>query len=359
MKVKREHLIEGCILQRDIIGKSRYPIIKANTVLEQEHLHVLEAFLVQDVHVKDKLKDGQSFQPQSQQSVGKPPSTMGDGSLRDQYIYAVEQFKQQFTYWESGWPINILEIRQLIIPILQDFLNNKKTLLLLNQYASKEDYIYHHCVTVGLLSGFIADKLGYSCDQIHSIAVAGLLADSGMAKMPPHIFRKHRSLTPQERDRLKMHPILSYRLVKSLPTISDEMALAILQHHEREDGTGYPHQFKSQKIHAHAKIIAVADVFHAMVSERIYKKGKSPFQVLELMRMDHFGQFEQRILDIFVNEVVNSFKGTKVYLSNQREGTVVFIQAQSPTRPMVQLTDGQILSLSDDRSLHIEKILDH
>ena len=115
------------------------------------------------------------------------------------------------------------------------------------------------------------------------IGLAGVLADSGMSRLNPNWLIKGTELTIQEFKEMKKHPTYSYQLVENITALTKAAKLAILQHHERLDGSGYPLGVKADKIHPYAKIIAIVDTYHAMTSERAYKPKKSPFKVMEEM----------------------------------------------------------------------------
>src|SRR5690606_2276026 len=102
-------------------------------------------------------------------------------------------------------------------------------------------------------------------------------------------------LTEDEYDLVKNHTIFGYNLLNETVGISKNIAFGALQHHEREDGSGYPLGLDSKKIHEFAKIIAVCDVYNAMTTERVYKGKQSPFLVAEQIFRDSFCTLDPRI----------------------------------------------------------------
>ena len=178
-----------------------------------------------------------------------------------------------------------------------------------------------------------------------------------MAKLPPRLYEKPNHLTKMEFSQLEQHPVYSYQMLKDLPSIREGVVLAALQHHERLDGSGYPLKIKNQKLHPYGKLIAVIDVYHAMISIRPYRPKQSPFKVLELMSQEQFGKFDPQILFLLIDEIVRLSIGTRVRLSNFDVGEIVFTERSQPTRPIVRLEGGSTIALKDHRELFIDEIL--
>ena len=142
-----------------------------------------------------------------------------------------------------------------------------------------------------MIASFIANGLGYEKGQCLQVAFAGCLADCGMAKMPTSTLKELGSLTESGWKEIKHILFSSYNMVKDI-LLRPEAKLAIYQHHERLDGNGYPIGEKGNRVHPQSQIIAIADVYHAMTTERLYKRAKSPFKALQVMEEELFGQFD-------------------------------------------------------------------
>ena len=273
------------------------------------------------------------------------------------YLQGVEQYKTLFQSWQQGKNIDIFSIVSFFNPLIDLFLDKPFDLMGLYHYSTEKGYIFHHSVSVGLMSAYFATKLKYSPKEVSEIGIAGLLADAGMAKLPPRLYEKPNHLTKMEFSQLEQHPVYSYQMLKDLPSIREGVVLAALQHHERLDGSGYPLKIKNQKLHPYGKLIAVIDVYHAMISIRPYRPKQSPFKVLELMSQEQFGKFDPQILFLLIDEIVRLSIGTRVRLSNFDVGEIVFTERSQPTRPIVRLEGGSTIALKDHRELFIDEIL--
>lgn len=357
MKVNRSQLIEGCILARDIKLISNQPLMRKKTVLTQDLIDILKVFLVKDVYVEDKLVNGQRFQP-SEIEEDELEENVKEERFIDIYLDVVQQYKKHYHQWRTGYSANVAAVRNFLVPLFEKIVEHPEHILMLHHYSKKEDYIYHHAVSVSLLAAFLANKMNYSMDEWIEVGLAGALADIGMTQIPPEILMKNANLTAMEYEKVKKHPIFSYKMLKGLKGVTEPMLIAVLQHHEREDGSGYPLGTTAKKIHAYSQIIAVADVYHAMTSERYYRSKQSPYKVLESISKDQFGKFHHNVVQIMLNGLLNFSVGTSVRLTNGEEAEIVFVDQQTPTRPMVKLkSNGEIISLLANTQLHIEEVL--
>lgn len=364
MHVKTKDLISGCILKEDIFSMTNRPIVAKNTILTEETIEILNLFLIKSVEVDKTLMTGQSFTPpevllnfdQKKELTHDSSNTNSEKDFTRQFLQATQEYKENFQLWQSGLPVDISRIRLILLPLLEEM--KASEIFSLHHLSNNQEYPFQHAVAVGLLCGFIANQLRYSKGDIVQAALAGILADCGMAKVGPGILVKKAALTEKEFEDIKNHPKYSYQMIQHISLLKEGMKVAVFQHHERLDGSGYPFYLKDNKIHEVAKIIAVADTFHAMTSERLYRKKQSPFKVLELMQQDYFGKFDITALKALSNGLIKLSIGSKVKLSDGQFGNVLFIPESSPTRPLIGI-DGndKIINLEENRHLYIEDIL--
>ncbi|MFC7687405.1 HD-GYP domain-containing protein [Ureibacillus sp. GCM10028918] len=349
----------GKVVAEDIFANTKYPIVFKNTKITNEVLHVLKAFNILKVPVlveedeKQKVRKDESTDIVIGTEVPKPFMT-----FEKIYLDAVAEFKKVFFAWEAGTKIDITKVRGIILPLVDKVQEERSILFKLNGLSNAKDYLFHHCIATGLISAIITQKLGYARGFVLQMAVAGTLADCGMAKVPNQIREKKGTLTEQEFLLIRQHPLFSYKMIESLPAMKEEMKLAIYQHHERLDGSGYIEGVKLGKISNFSQIIAVADTFHAMTSERVFRSKESPFKVIEMIKESEFGKFDIKIVQALVDLVAGLPIGTNVELSNLETGEIMFINSFAPTRPLVKLvTTGEIIDLSKQRNLYISQVL--
>ncbi|MFJ7981873.1 HD-GYP domain-containing protein [Lysinibacillus xylanilyticus] len=344
----------GKVISEDIFANTRYPIIFKNTMISHEHLQVFFAFNISRVPV---YKDGKEVQSEIKEAE-LVVQIEAIPTFKRIYDNSIEQFKKEFKNWEAGAKVDITKARKIILPLLEMVLEDRTIIFDLNEYSNPKDYLYHHCVATALISSVIAQKLGYDKGITIQVAIGGLLADCGMAKVHPRIRDKKTTLTEQEFAEIYKHPIYSYNMVKDLTILKDTMKEAIFQHHERLNGSGYPKGEKIANISTFAQIIAVADVFHAMTCERLYRTKQSSFKVIEMINESEFGKFDIKVVRALIDIVADLPIGTIVELSNLEQGEVMFINKFAPTRPLIKLSDsGEIFDLGKNRTFYISRII--
>ncbi|XJZ27339.1 HD-GYP domain-containing protein [Bacillota bacterium Lsc_1132] len=357
MRVKLHELQEGCILSTDIFSRTNRPIFSRKTVLTASLIEVLKAFMIYEVEVEKTLINGARFIPSTYESDElEEKEENSQLSFTDLFLQSVSQYKKEFTSWQSGLPIDMTKIRALLLPLLEKVENNPSEVFNLHRFSTTDTYPFQHPVAVGLISGYIGKKLDLEKGEWIQLALAGCLADCGMAKINPRVLHKKTALTIREYEDVKNHPIHSYKMVQNTPVLRKDAKIAILQHHERLDGSGYP--LKSRKVHQYARIIAIADTFHAMTSERLYRNKQSPFKALEMILEDSFGKFDINIVTSICSTIINFTPGDRIKLSNGQIAEVLFVDRKAPTRPLIKiLSTDEIIQLERNRQLYIDEIL--
>lgn len=356
MKVNPKQLVEGCILSAEVSSLSNTPIIPKNTVITKKFMDILRVFLVREVQVEPTLVNGDPFRPTEIIEDEKNIPTDKEG-FSSSYLKVVQHYKKMFQSWQAGSPIDMPEVRKVLVPLLEEAVENPNQIFRLHHYSTKEDYLYHHSITVAVLSALLGKFLHFPKGDWIQIGIAGAMSDCGMAKVEKKVLDKKSSLTFAEFEEVKKHPLYSYNMLKQVLILKEDVRKAVYQHHERIDGSGYPEGLKADKLHPYAKIVAVSDVYHAMTSERNYKSKQSPFKVLESILQDHFGKFDLKVVQALTKTMTNFSTGTRIMLSNNQTGTIVFMEQKAPTRPMVKLDTGEIIQLVNQRQLFIEEIL--
>ncbi|MFC7063027.1 HD-GYP domain-containing protein [Halobacillus seohaensis] len=365
MEVHPSQLEPGCIIVKEIMGKTNQPIIPKNTVLHPLHISVLHKFMIESVEVGPKLSNGSPFLPQERttsepsESYPKKASPEKDIPFRDYYLEVVKNYQQWFERWQGGSPLDMHEIRKFMVPLIEKAVKSNREVFTLHHFSSDDHYQEHHSVAMGLISAFLASKLGYSRGEWIQAGLAGLLSDCGMARIDANTVNQKGSLSKKEYEEVKKHATYSYRLVENVSSLGNYAKLGILQHHERLDGSGYPLGLRQNKIHRFSQIIAVSDMYHAMTSERIYRRKQSPFKVIEEILQEQFGRYDHEVIQVFVKQMANYSTGTKVRLTTNQMAEIIFIEPGSPTKPMVRLQETEeIIHLKDQTNIHIEEIFD-
>lgn len=176
----------------------------------------------------------------------------------------------------------------------------------------------HHVKRVAEYSRLLAIKFGLTEQEAEVIRLASPMHDVGKVGIPDAILNKPGSLTKEEFDVMKTHSNLGYEMLKhSNKQVLNAAAIIAQQHHERYDGTGYPHGLSGEEIHIYGRITALADVFDALCSDRVYKKAWELERVLDLLKSERGHHFDPIIVDLFL-EHLDEFLFIKEMYKEQR-----------------------------------------
>jgi putative nucleotidyltransferase with HDIG domain len=168
----------------------------------------------------------------------------------------------------------------------------------------KDGYTAHHCDNIKNMAILLADKLGLSSEQISIISYGAFFHDVGKVKIPLEILNKPGKLTKEEFEIMKKHTIYGAQLLRSLKNpLIDRAAVIVEQHHERWDGTGYPHGLKGEEIDIGAAIVSVVDSYDAITSDRVYQKRRSKEEAVEEIKRCRGKMYHPDVVDVFVKYV--------------------------------------------------------
>jgi HD-GYP domain-containing protein (c-di-GMP phosphodiesterase class II) len=183
----------------------------------------------------------------------------------------------------------------------------------------------------------LARWLGMNNTEVEEIAKAGLLHDIGKAKIDADLLNKNGKLTPEEFEEMKTHTTNGYRMVENMHDISRGVKMGVLMHHERTDGSGYPMGAKGDQIHKYAKVLAIADVYDAMTSDKVYKNRRPAFEVLRYMQGEMANLLDRAMLNTFVERIICHYIGDYVILNTGEIGELVHVNPRYPLKPIVQV----------------------
>jgi HD-GYP domain-containing protein (c-di-GMP phosphodiesterase class II) len=211
-----------------------------------------------------------------------------------------------------------------------------------------DEYTFKHSVDVATMAMVIAKKHGLSAREVREIGIAGLLHDVGKSKIAPEVLNKPGKLTDEEFTTMKQHSLFGYAILKDKKDISEAVKIGVLQHHEKINGKGYPFAVESSKICPYARILAVADIYDALVTERPYKKAFSKRDAVEML-MSMTDALDVGALRSFLGSVILYPVNSNVKLSNGETARVVENNPACILRPkVIGLTTGRVYDLAWD-----------
>ncbi|MCC5909616.1 MAG: HD-GYP domain-containing protein [Clostridiaceae bacterium] len=332
----------GMRISQDILNKTGIVLLPKGTVLSLSIINYLRKWHIDHIHVEEAQVPfvSEKKKPQKQ--------------LSDTYKSTLNATTEIMEALKGSAILKLKEVREVISEI-GNFTDITSTLETISHLKAQDKYTYQHNLNVAIYCLFLGRWLELDDTSLKKLTYAGFLHDIGKFKVSEDILHKPDKLNEREFKEIKSHPVYGYSMVKKNPNLSQSIALGILQHHEREDGQGYPFGVEGPKIHLFAKIIAVADVFDAMTSERSYKGKQPPLKVAEELMNNHFSALDQKIVRTFVNRLSDFYIGSKVLLSNGVVGEIVAKNPTSPANPLIKINN-EFIDLSADRSITIEDI---
>jgi HD-GYP domain-containing protein (c-di-GMP phosphodiesterase class II) len=225
--------------------------------------------------------------------------------------------------------------------IIEELIRRKDSLINVIDLKDYDNYTYSHSVNVTVLSVVTGISLGLEYSRLKSLGMGALLHDVGKIFVPVEVLNKPGKLTTEEFAQIKKHPEQGFTKVKEEDILDAPGRAVILQHHEKLDGSGYPGNRRGKDIHELAKIVAVADVYDALTSDRPYRVRWSPAQGLEYIYTIAGSHLEVDIVAKFVRNIAPFPLGSLVQCSNGMIGYVVENEI-NPHRPILQIGDKKV-----------------
>jgi HD-GYP domain-containing protein (c-di-GMP phosphodiesterase class II) len=202
--------------------------------------------------------------------------------------------------------------------------------------GTEQNYLVSHTAKSAILSIVIGSYLKLTGYRLIELGVAALLHEAGMIRLPPAVYMNGRVLNPEERGAILAHPALGYNILKSF-NLPLAVTIPALEHHERENGEGYPRQLTGDKINLYSKIIAVACSYEAQTNQRPHKSAKDGFEGMVDLLKNKGKQYDDTVIRALVFSLSIYPIGLYVLLSNGKKGQVVDVAPENPRYPLVQV----------------------
>lgn len=227
---------------------------------------------------------------------------------------------------------------------------------MLHNMRSNNDSIYAHSLNVSYIARVLGKWMKMDKEEVDELSIAGLFHDIGKTMIPKSILEKPGKLSESEFNMVKMHAQFGYDMLKD-SGLSDRILNAILCHHERCDGTGYPNHLKTDKMDDFTIVLAVADVYDAMTAARPYREPLCPFEAISNFEKEGLQKYRPSVIMTFMERIANTYQNNRVGLSDGSKGKIVLLNNSKLSRPIVRLDDGTFIDLSSRLDLSIDRIL--
>lgn len=278
-----------------------------------------------------------------------------------EYMNYVEEI---FTHYATHKEIDQNELSETIQELVMFVKDHKRYILRINPNPNeiKKNFLIIHSIRTTVLAIAIAQQLHLPLSKIIELGVTCIIHEIGMLRIPPQLYMSTNKLTIGERAQISKHTIFGYTIVKDLD-FPLSIQLGVLEHHEKENGLGYPRKLTGDKISSNAKIIAVACSYEAISSPRVFREGRSTFDAMVELIQNKTQSYDNSVLKALLYTVSLYPIGTYVYLSNRKVAIVVDTNPDSPKYPVVQLLnekekDGSPLQITTSHEgIYIIRIL--
>ena len=345
------------VVGRTIWNEAGHPLLHKDVIVTSRIVERLRDLNIQYLYIEDTLSAGIEVE-----ETISPAKRIEAVKNMTKAFTQVKQAKGKQASYVLDQQSKVISF--IIDDILTSIMNSEEVLMVLTDAYLYDEYIYQHSFNVAMYSIAIAKEMGYSYDDIRLIGIGALLHDIGKLTIPSEILLKPGKLTTEEFEEMKLHARNGFDILRNLHSVSLLIAHCAFQHHERIDGSGYPRGLVEFEIHPFAKIIAVADVFDALTSNRVYRKKVLPSEAIEMIVEDRATLFDARVVDAFVRSVVHYANGTIVLLNDGRRGIVSKQNLVDVSRPWVRIFEENNvmldatyeICLSDSPLIHVEKV---
>lgn len=356
-RISTSALIPGMVTAEDVFSYNNTLILPKGLILTDKAITKLEFYSVFNIKVEDhvvetnenietfgpsfskRLKNTEEFRKYSETFIKQTSAlrnTIDDlmehnGAISEDELYALTKDLVP----TGGKYVNVF-----------DMLHNMR---------ENDDVTYTHSMNVALISNVLARWLRMTPSEIRIATLCGMLHDIGKTRLPNTILKKRGKLTRQEYDVVKTHPTEGYQTLMPL-MINDHVKNAVLMHHERLDGSGYPLGISGNRVDHFAQLVAIADVYDAMTCARVYRGPLCPFKAVSLFESEGYQKYNPRYFLTFLENIADTYLQYTVRLSNGQEGDIVYINPGRLSRPVVKIGENYI-DLSRELNLEIECII--
>ncbi len=269
-------------------------------------------------------------------------SLPGDENLESQrmkevYVQLVKKGQEIFESYGNKRGLTVTELVELIRSMIQELREKRRFFIRLSLYRGLcDDYFMNHAIQTTILSLIMGEAIKLPPHKLVDLGMASFLHEIGLLHLPPALHEKEGPITVEERRLLSSHVIVGYRNLKDF-SLSQDILLGVLQHHERLDGSGYLQALAGDSICLYAKIIAISCTYHAQISDRPYRPAKNEHMSLADMVKDMRRKYDEYLVNSLVSALSLFPIGSYVRLSDESIARVVESDPENVRYPIVRI----------------------
>lgn len=279
-------------------------------------------------------------------------------SVQTVYNEYMNYINSVYTDYATRKKINYQELSDTVKDLCIFIKDNKRYVLRITPSAEQrsKNFLVIHSMRSTVLAITLGLELHIPISKLIELGITSILHEIGMLRLPPQLYMSNRKLTNSERTQISTHPLLGCAILKEL-NFPLSIQLGVLEHHEKENGKGYPQHLTGEKISNYAKIIAVACSFEAITAPRLYKTARTTFDAMIEMLKNENQQYDPTVIKALLFSLSLFPIGAFVYLQNGKIAIVSDVSPNNPKNPIVQLInetepDGSPKTVQTDNNLN-------
>ena len=341
--------VPGMEVARDIYSRNDQMVLGRGSILDAQKISKIMFYSVETITVYKMAAEGEK-------------------TLTEQLKESVEfrEFSQRYDKTVTAFKNSVNEVisenkeidGEELLGEIEDMIDqagsNSRIFNMIHCIRDYDEMTYVHCVNVALICNCFAKWLDMNEEEKRMLTLGGLLHDVGKITIPREILLKPDTLTPDEYEVIKTHTTKGYEILRD-KKIDDRIKMIALQHHERADKSGYPYGKSGDEMEPFAMIVAIADVYDAMTSDRVYRPRICPFDVVQTLE-DGNDKYSAGFLVPLLEQITEVYINHTVRLSNDAIGKVVMINRGELSKPVIQVKN-EFLDLTKLRKIKIKEIL--
>lgn len=326
-RINIESLHVDMKVARNISDDEGRILLNSGVTLTDVYIERLRELGISSIYIKDDIFG----------EIGAIPEVVSEKMRID----TVKIVRDNFKNMEHNHKINVHMIKGVVNNLIDELLLNSQVLINLSDIRGFDDYTFAHSVNVCILSLMTGISLGYYDAKLRELGIGALLHDIGKIKLDKGTLNKADDLNQEEYSQVKKHPENGFEILRKYDDISILSAHIAYQHHERWNGKGYPRGLAGNDIHEYGRIVAVADVYDALLADRPYRASYSIIQAISILKRMSGNHLDPRCISALISNVAIYPIGSVVELNSGVVGMVVDVNKEIPTRPVVRVVYNQ------------------
>lgn len=327
-EVAFKDLQPGYILGKPIEDENGRILLRAGTILTRRHLELIRDWGLERIAVqREAVIDADEVA-----ETEVPKTHVLDRVLQREMLSAIGEV---FASAAEDKHLSLDGVFKYAPALVEEVTTHETVTLDLIGLRRVDNYTFMHSLSVGVLAVAAGLELGMRDSELLDLSLSAVLHDVGKMKVPLDILNKPGKLDSVEWRLMKRHPRFGMEILGQRGGFSTDVLQGVYQHHERCDSSGYPHNLGRHSIGTFGKIIAIADFYDAMTSDRVYRPAVKPHLVVEQLIAESLSSFEESTAHAFIRSLAVYPVGSEVVMENGEEGQVVWFDRSMPNRPTV------------------------